>query len=226
MNYKRVSLRSVHGNLALKFLNWVIKQPSFQQLKNLTYVYCINVHILVKARMYSSAKSIFTQLSDMGIDSNSIFAALMDTYPLCNSNPTILCLVGISKREDGCLVFDRGIHGCLFLVFLTGNECRCVLTIQPAFVFVVDGCSSEDELQALKNELLLIVAQLPENAMVGLIVFDSMVRVYDLGFTECLRVVVLHGERKPSSRQVFQIRFFSVHFHLLLYLAVNYEDIL
>ncbi|CAI9286983.1 unnamed protein product [Lactuca saligna] len=125
MNYKWVSLRPVHGNLALKFLNCVIKQPAFQQLKNLTYVYCITVHILVKSRMYASAKSIFTQLSDMGINSNSIFAALMDTYRLCNSNPTILFLVGNSKREDGCLVFDRRIHGCLFLVFLTGNEYRC-----------------------------------------------------------------------------------------------------
>ncbi|CAI9285113.1 unnamed protein product [Lactuca saligna] len=81
--------------------------------------------------------------------------------------------------------------------------------IGPAFVFVVDGSSSEDELKALKNELLLIVAQLPENAMVGLIVFDSMVRVYDLGFTECLRVVVLHGERKPSSSQI--IEFLGIH---------------
>ncbi|CAI9304059.1 unnamed protein product [Lactuca saligna] len=100
------------------------------------------------------------------------------------------------------LLLLRGIRGCLFLVFLTGNECRCVLTIQPAFVFVVDGSVSEDELQELKNELVLIVAQLPENAMVGLIVFYSMVRVYDLGFTECLWVVVLHGEHKPSSSQL------------------------
>ncbi|KVH87750.1 protein of unknown function DUF2296 [Cynara cardunculus var. scolymus] len=75
------------------------------------------------------------------------------------------------------------------------------LGIGPVFVFVVDASSSEDELQALKNELLLIVAQLPENAMVGLIVFDSMVRVYDLGFTECLRMVVFHGERKLSTTQ-------------------------
>lgn len=72
----------------------------------------------------------------------------------------------------------------------------------PVFVFVVDGSTSEEELRVVKNELLLIVAQLPENAMVGLVVFDSMVRVYDLGFSECLRVVVFHGERKLSSSQV------------------------
>ncbi|KAF3632946.1 Pentatricopeptide repeat-containing protein [Capsicum annuum] len=34
---------------------------------------------------------------------------------------------------------------------------------------------------------------LPENALVGLMVFDSMVRVYDLGFGECCRVVMFHG---------------------------------
>ncbi|KAI3707701.1 hypothetical protein L6452_26330 [Arctium lappa] len=77
--------------------------------------------------------------------------------------------------------------------------------IGPVFVFVVDASSSLDELQALKNELLLIVAQLPENAMVGLIVFDSMVRVYDLGFTECLRVVVFQGERKLSTTQIIDL---------------------
>ncbi|KAL7594776.1 hypothetical protein Lser_V15G29996 [Lactuca serriola] len=136
---------------------------------------------------------------------------------------SVLCLCLLEKRNlvgsshkggsvvlvDHCFIFSgelcqQGIHGCLFLVFLTGNECRCVLTIQPTFVFFVDGSSSEDELQAIMNELLLIVAQLPENAIVGLIVFDSMVSVYDLGFTECLWVVVLHGECKPSSREVLK----------------------
>ncbi|KAF8016407.1 hypothetical protein BT93_H1805 [Corymbia citriodora subsp. variegata] len=72
----------------------------------------------------------------------------------------------------------------------------------PAFVFVVDVCSSEEDLRALKNELLLVVEQLPESALVGLVTFDSMVRVHDLGFPECLRVVVFHGERELSADQV------------------------
>jgi hypothetical protein len=66
----------------------------------------------------------------------------------------------------------------------------------------VDACTAEEELRALKNELLLVVEQLPENALVGLITFDSMVRVHDLGFSECLRVVLLHGDRELSSEQV------------------------
>jgi protein transport protein SEC23 len=72
----------------------------------------------------------------------------------------------------------------------------------PAFVFVIDACSTEDELQALKNELLHVVSQLPDNCLVGLVVFDSMVRVFDLGFTECSRAVVFHGERELSSDQI------------------------
>lgn len=74
--------------------------------------------------------------------------------------------------------------------------------VGPAFVFVVDGCSSEEDLGALKSELLHIITRLPENALVGLVVFDAMVRVYDLGFTECLRAVVFHGGREVSSEKV------------------------
>ncbi|GAV69596.1 Gelsolin domain-containing protein/zf-Sec23_Sec24 domain-containing protein/Sec23_trunk domain-containing protein/Sec23_helical domain-containing protein/Sec23_BS domain-containing protein [Cephalotus follicularis] len=71
----------------------------------------------------------------------------------------------------------------------------------PAFVFVVDGCMDDGELRAVKNELLLVVEQLPENALVGLVTFDSMVRVHDLGFSECTRVVMFHGQRELSSEQ-------------------------
>ena len=74
----------------------------------------------------------------------------------------------------------------------------------PGFVFVVDACSVDEELRVLKNELLHIVADLPDNCLVALVVFDSMVRVFDLGFSECFRVVVFHGEREISSNQVLR----------------------
>lgn len=74
--------------------------------------------------------------------------------------------------------------------------------LRPAFVFVVDACTSGEELGALKNELLLVVEQLPETALVGLVTFDSMVQVHDLGFSECSRAVVFHGARELSSHQV------------------------
>ncbi|KAJ4956531.1 hypothetical protein NE237_013314 [Protea cynaroides] len=75
----------------------------------------------------------------------------------------------------------------------------------PAFVFVVDTCTPEEELRALKNELLLVVAQLPGNALVALVTFDSMVCVHDIGFTDCLRAVVFHGERELSSDRIQEL---------------------
>eukprot|EP00268_Persea_americana_P036418 TRINITY_DN3589_c1_g1_i1.p1 TRINITY_DN3589_c1_g1~~TRINITY_DN3589_c1_g1_i1.p1 ORF type:complete len:801 (-),score=119.10 TRINITY_DN3589_c1_g1_i1:489-2891(-) len=72
----------------------------------------------------------------------------------------------------------------------------------PAFVFVIDACSAVEELGALKNEILHVIAQLPESALVGLVSFGGMVRVHDLGFSECSRAVVFHGERELSSDQI------------------------
>ena len=72
----------------------------------------------------------------------------------------------------------------------------------PAFVFVVDASMAEEELRALRSEVLLVVEQLPESSLVGLVTFDSMVRVYDLGFSDCSRVVVFHGDRELPPQQV------------------------
>ncbi|XP_065863176.1 protein transport protein SEC23 G [Euphorbia lathyris] len=91
----------------------------------------------------------------------------------------------------------------------TGGGAAEVRVLGPAFVFVVDACTEEEELRAVKNELLLIVEQLPENTLVGLIAFDSMVRVYDLGFSDCSRAVVFHGEREVSLEQTQQ--FLGIH---------------
>ncbi|GAA0159493.1 vesicle coat protein [Lithospermum erythrorhizon] len=77
--------------------------------------------------------------------------------------------------------------------------------VGPAFVFVVDLCTEEEELRVLKNELLHIIARLPENVLVSLVVFDSMVKVYDLGFSDCLRAVLFHGERELSSEQTISL---------------------
>ncbi|TYI66798.1 hypothetical protein E1A91_D09G251400v1 [Gossypium mustelinum] len=72
----------------------------------------------------------------------------------------------------------------------------------PAFVFVIDVCMEEEELRGVKSELLRVVEQLPESALVALVTFDAMVNVYDLGFSECSRVVVFHGDRELSSQQI------------------------
>lgn len=111
-----------------------------------------------------------------------------------NFNRTWVNGLSSSSNSLSSLVSSFSSHS-----LLNGADSR---GIGPAFVFVVDICSSQDELPALKNELLLVLEQLPENALVGLVTFDSMVYVYDLGYSECSRIVIFHGEREVSSNQV------------------------
>ncbi|KAL3612207.1 hypothetical protein D5086_003227 [Populus alba] len=99
MEYRLASLRPVHGRLTLKFLNWVIKQPGLE-LNHLTHILSISTHILVRARMYEAAKSILRRLSKLGVGSKSVFDALMNTYPLCKSNPSVFdLLIRVYLRE-------------------------------------------------------------------------------------------------------------------------------
>ena len=45
----------------------------------------------------------------------------------------------------------------------------------PIFVYVVDTCQEEDSLQALKDSLTMSLGLLPQNALVGLITYGTMV---------------------------------------------------
>ncbi|XP_074303428.1 uncharacterized protein LOC141637917 isoform X1 [Silene latifolia] len=102
MGYKLPSLRPVHGRLALKFLKWVIKQPGLE-VDHITHTYCITIHILVRARMYDHARSLFHHLAGMSDDPSSLFGALMGTYRLCRSNPSVFDLLIRVYLKLGCV---------------------------------------------------------------------------------------------------------------------------
>lgn len=48
----------------------------------------------------------------------------------------------------------------------------------PIFLYVVDLCQEEDGLAALKDSLVMSLSLLPENALVGLITYGTMVRMF------------------------------------------------
>ena len=50
----------------------------------------------------------------------------------------------------------------------------------PVFLFVVDTCLAEDDLKALKDALLVSLSLLPQNALVGLVTFGTMVCLFEL----------------------------------------------
>jgi protein transport protein SEC23 len=49
----------------------------------------------------------------------------------------------------------------------------------PIFLYVVDTCQEEDSLSALKESLVMSLSLLPENALVGLVTFGTMVGIFD-----------------------------------------------
>ena len=72
----------------------------------------------------------------------------------------------------------------------------------PVFLFVVDTCVSEEELEELKDSIQQTLNLLPDTALVGLVSFGTMVHVYELGFTECPKSHVFRGNKDFSAQQI------------------------
>ena len=72
----------------------------------------------------------------------------------------------------------------------------------PVFLFVVDTCVHEDELSHLKDSLQQTLNILPEDALVGLITFGTMVQIHELGFSECPKAFVFRGSRDYTTQQI------------------------
>ncbi|KAH8417595.1 hypothetical protein KR222_002410 [Zaprionus bogoriensis] len=76
------------------------------------------------------------------------------------------------------------------------------LTMPPVFIFLVDTCMDEDELDALKDSLQMSLSLLPPNALVGLITFGKMIQVHELGTDGCSKSYVFRGTKELSAKQV------------------------
>ncbi|XP_034117270.2 protein transport protein Sec23A isoform X1 [Drosophila sulfurigaster albostrigata] len=75
-------------------------------------------------------------------------------------------------------------------------------TMPPVFIFLVDTCMDEEELDALKDSLQMSLSLLPPNALVGLITFGKMIQVHELGTDGCSKSYVFRGTKDLSAKQV------------------------
>nr|KAJ3417794.1 GTPase-activating protein S23 [Polyrhizophydium stewartii] len=75
----------------------------------------------------------------------------------------------------------------------------------PVFLYVVDTCLEADDLEALRESLVVSLNLLPKTALVGLITFGTMVQVHELGFSECPKSYVFRGNKDYNSKQVQQM---------------------
>jgi protein transport protein SEC23 len=79
----------------------------------------------------------------------------------------------------------------------------------PVFLFVVDLCQDEDNLEALKETLIISLSLLPPNALVGLVTYGSIVQVHDLK-SVIPKNVVFRGNRDYSFEQTKELLSFSL----------------
>ncbi|XP_065882430.1 protein transport protein Sec23A-like [Dysidea avara] len=70
------------------------------------------------------------------------------------------------------------------------------------FLFVIDLCQLEDDLQALKESLQMSLSLIPPNALVGLITFGRMVQLHELGCDGYCKSYVFRGTKDITTKQL------------------------
>ncbi|KAG4126888.1 hypothetical protein ERO13_D10G183700v2 [Gossypium hirsutum] len=84
-------------------------------------------------------------------------------------------------------------------------------TIPPVFMFVVDTSIIEEEMAFLKSALSQAIGLLPDNSLVGLISFGTLVHVHELGFGTIPKTYVFKGSKDVSKEQLLeQMNFFLI----------------
>ncbi|GMF19510.1 unnamed protein product [Phytophthora lilii] len=75
----------------------------------------------------------------------------------------------------------------------------------PVFVFCIDTCVPEEELEELKDSIQQTLNQLPPDALIGLVTFGTMVHVHELGFPEVPKSHVFRGNKDFTAQQVYDM---------------------
>lgn len=70
------------------------------------------------------------------------------------------------------------------------------------FLYVVDTCLEEEDLQALKESLQMSLSLLPADALLGLITFGRMVQVHELSCEGISKSYVFRGTKDLTAKQI------------------------
>uniref|UniRef100_A0A8C8I5G2 Protein transport protein SEC23 n=2 Tax=Oncorhynchus TaxID=8016 RepID=A0A8C8I5G2_ONCTS len=70
------------------------------------------------------------------------------------------------------------------------------------FLYVVDTCMEDEDLQALKESLQMSLSLLPPTALVGLITFGRMIQVHELGCEGISKSYVFRGTKDLNAKQL------------------------
>uniref|UniRef100_A0A4W5RC93 Protein transport protein SEC23 n=1 Tax=Hucho hucho TaxID=62062 RepID=A0A4W5RC93_9TELE len=70
------------------------------------------------------------------------------------------------------------------------------------FLYVVDTCMEDEDLQALKESLQMSLSLLPPTSLVGLITFGRMIQVHELGCDGISKSYVFRGTKDLNAKQL------------------------
>jgi len=74
--------------------------------------------------------------------------------------------------------------------------------LPPVYIFVVDLCMEEEELEALKESISMSLSLIPTESFVGLITFGRMVHIHELGCEGMTKSFVFNGTKDMTSKQI------------------------
>lgn len=76
--------------------------------------------------------------------------------------------------------------------------------LPPVFLFVLDTCLIEEELDFVKSAMRRAIGLLPENALVGLVTYGTQVHLHELGFADISKLYVFRGTKEISKDQILE----------------------
>ncbi|RDX67817.1 hypothetical protein CR513_53263, partial [Mucuna pruriens] len=78
------------------------------------------------------------------------------------------------------------------------------LSQPPVFLFLLDTCVINEELDFLKSALRQAIGLLPDYALVGFVSFGTQVQVHELGFSDMSKVYVFRGSKEISKDHILE----------------------
>uniref|UniRef100_A0A8B9F6Z6 Protein transport protein SEC23 n=1 Tax=Amazona collaria TaxID=241587 RepID=A0A8B9F6Z6_9PSIT len=110
----------------------------------------------------------------------------------------VLCSRPTCKAVLNPLWYEFHGWGCIMKCHLAYRGPQTPLV----FLYVVDTCLEEEDLQALKESLQMSLSLLPADALVGLITFGRMIQVHELSCEGISKSYVFRGTKDLTAKQI------------------------
>lgn len=75
----------------------------------------------------------------------------------------------------------------------------------PAFIFLIDTCMSEEDLGELKDSLRQTLNLLPEESLIGIVSFGTLINIHEVGSSEFPKTYVFRGTKQYTSNELKQL---------------------